>query len=107
AGSGAGAAESGRSQMLTMLGLTAFESKEQLALLIPIIAVGGGLLVAVVAVITTAVQKTAQTKAREETRREIAAYVAEGTISPDDATKILSAGTLAGQIDALKQKLKV
>lgn len=36
--------------------------------------------------------KVEQTQAREETRREIAAYVAEGSISPDDAAKLLSVG---------------
>jgi hypothetical protein len=82
-------------------------SDNQLSLAIPIIALGGGFLVALVAIITSAVQKIAQTKAREESRREIAAYVAEGTISPDDATKMLNAGSLAGHIDQFKQKLKL
>lgn len=36
--------------------------------------------------------KLRQTEAREETRREIAAYVAEGSISPDDAAKLMAAG---------------
>jgi hypothetical protein len=31
-----------------------------------------------------------ETRAREATRREIAAYVAEGSIAPDDAAKLLS-----------------
>ena len=89
--------------MLThMLGAT---SNQEMAVLV--IAVGGGLVVGVVAIITNAVQKISQTKAREESRREIAAYVAEGTISPDDATKMLNAGSLAGHIDQFKQKLKM
>lgn len=37
--------------------------------------------------------KLRQTEAREETRREIAAYVAEGSIGPDDAAKLMAAGT--------------
>lgn len=53
---------------------------------------GGGIVVAVVAIITEAIRKMWQTKAREESRREIAAYVAEGSISPDDAAKLLAAG---------------
>ena len=36
--------------------------------------------------------KLQQTEAREETKREIAAYVAEGSISPDDAAKLIAAG---------------
>lgn len=35
--------------------------------------------------------KTEQALAREESRREIAAYVAEGSMSPDDAEKLLAA----------------
>jgi hypothetical protein len=68
-----------------------------------IVLFGGGILVAIVAIITEALRKTAQTKAREESRREIAAYVAEGSISADDAAKLLTSG---GSIaDKLKQKL--
>lgn len=50
------------------------------SLIIPIIAIVGGL-----------IQKTLQTKQVETTRREVAAYVAEGTMHPDDAAMILSA----------------
>ncbi len=35
--------------------------------------------------------KTEQAMAREESRREVAAYVAEGSMSPEDAEKILAA----------------
>lgn len=70
--------------------------------MVAMIAIGGGLTVAVVGIVAGAVQKTYTTKQREQSRREIAAYVAEGTISPDDAAKILSAGGSLG--DKLKQK---
>ena len=79
---------------------------DHLEALIPIIAITGGVIVALVAIITSAITKASQTKAREESRREIAAYVAEGTISPDDAAKILSAGTVASQIEALRNKVR-
>jgi hypothetical protein len=69
------------------------------------IAIGGGLTVAVVGIVAGTIQKTYQTKQREQSRREIAAYVAEGTISPEDAAKILSAGGSFG--DKLKQRLGV
>lgn len=36
--------------------------------------------------------KVRQCEAREETRRELAAYVAEGSIDPDDAAKLMGAG---------------
>ena len=65
---------------------------------------GGGFVVAIVAIIAEAFRKTAQTKAREESRREIAAYVAEGTISPDDAAKLLASGGTIG--DQLKEKIR-
>ena len=65
---------------------------------------GGAFAVAIVAIITEAIRKTAQTKAREESRREIAAYVAEGTISPDDAAKLLAAGGSLG--DQIKEKIR-
>ena len=39
------------------------------------------------------VRKMLETRAKEQTKREIAAYVAEGTIAPDDAARILQAGS--------------
>jgi len=69
------------------------------------IAIGGGLVVAVVAIVAETIRKTSVTKQREQTRREIAAYVAEGSITPDDAAKILAAGGTLG--DRLKEKLGV
>ena len=78
---------------------------DEMTLLIPIAAIGGGVLVALVGIIAGTASKTLQTRAREESRREIAAYVAEGTISPEEATKILNAGSLAGHIDRIKQKM--
>lgn len=39
------------------------------------------------------VRRTTETKQREQSRREIAAYVAEGTITPDDAVRMMAAGT--------------
>ena len=36
--------------------------------------------------------KAAEARDREESRREIAAYVAEGTISPQDAALIIASG---------------
>jgi hypothetical protein len=66
--------------------------REILELAIPILAIGGGLIVAIIAIVVTSIQKVMMTRAREQTRREVAAYVAEGTISPDDAVRILSSG---------------
>ncbi|MDX9911985.1 MAG: hypothetical protein RBS39_09150 [Phycisphaerales bacterium] len=46
---------------------------------------------------------TAKSRHREQTRREIAAYVAEGSITPGDATRLLAAGT---DNDAIEHLLK-
>ena len=42
---------------------------------------------------------------REQTKREIAAYVAEGTIRPEDATAILNAGTPTQGGSAAEQQI--
>jgi hypothetical protein len=43
-------------------------------------------------VLISQISSVIRSKHREESRREIAAYVAEGSISPQDAALILSAG---------------
>jgi hypothetical protein len=59
--------------------------------IIPIVAVGGSMFVAVVAIVGGTIRAALAHKHREESRREIAAYVAEGSMSPEDAAKILAA----------------
>ncbi len=67
---------------------------------IPVIAVGGGFVVAITAIVSNAVRSIVQSKHTEESRREIAAYVAEGTISPEDAKQLLNSGR------SLKDKIR-
>ncbi|MCA9293257.1 MAG: hypothetical protein KDA20_05530 [Phycisphaerales bacterium] len=55
-------------------------------LLIPILAIPSGLVIALFAIAC----RTGNIKERERTRREVAAYVAEGTIAPDDAERLLT-----------------
>ncbi len=62
---------------------------------IPIIAIGGGILVALTAIIGGVLHGILRTRAREQSRREIAAYIAEGSMTPDDAERILEAGMRA------------
>jgi glutamate synthase domain-containing protein 2 len=56
---------------------------------------------------TKARAKVQQIQAREETRREIAAYVAEGSISADDAAKLMAMGpdSLEGVKAGLREML--
>lgn len=54
--------------------------------------VGGGLLFAAVVVVTGMIKSVMGTRAREQTKREMAAYVAEGSVQPEDAIKMLTAG---------------
>lgn len=69
---------------MTTLAIDGDEAK-----LIIFIAVCG---VAVIWIVTSAVRKTLAHRYREDSRREIAAYVAEGTITPSDAVALLNAG---------------
>ena len=59
--------------------------------LIPLVAITGGLCVAIIAIVSGTIRSVSSRKQLEESRREIAAYVAEGSMSPDDAATLLSA----------------
>jgi hypothetical protein len=63
--------------------------------LIPLVAIVGGLCVAVVGMVTGTIQRISKTKAREQTRREVAAYVAEGSMSAEEGERLLRAGLTA------------
>ena len=51
-----------------------------------------GSIIALSWIILHAAQKMVKTRAREASRREIAAYIAEGTMSPDDGVRLMDAG---------------
>lgn len=55
---------------------------------------GGAFTVAIVAIVANAIRKIVQSRSKEQSRREIAAYVAEGSISPDDAVRLLESGSV-------------
>ena len=59
---------------------------------IPIVAIVMGCSVGIIAVIFGSIAGVYKARAREETKRELAAYVAEGTIDPDKAIAMLQAG---------------
>lgn len=60
--------------------------------LIPVLAIVIGCGTGVIAIVFTTMAGVAKARAREATKREIAAYVAEGTIDPETAIAILNAG---------------
>ncbi len=57
---------------------------------VPLFIIGGA--IAIVAILSGCFTKIIMVRSREKTRREIAAYVAEGTIDPDKAIEMLKAG---------------
>jgi hypothetical protein len=63
---------------------------EDVAVMAIIFGVGG--VVAVIAIVFDTLQKITVTRQRETTKREVAAYVAEGSMTPEDAERIIKAG---------------
>ncbi|MFT5422911.1 MAG: putative membrane protein [Phycisphaerales bacterium] len=64
--------------------LAAFEGPD-----IAVLAIGGGLTVGVIGILFGTIGGIANKRQEEQTKREIAAYVAEGSISPADAESII------------------
>lgn len=60
-------------------------------LFIPFLIFGGVALVAVVMVVFDAIKRISINGEREKSRREIAAYVAEGSMTPDDGIRLMNA----------------
>jgi polyhydroxyalkanoate synthesis regulator phasin len=56
---------------------------------IPFIAITGSFILAMVGLVAWVIISTVKTRERERTRRELAAYVAEGTITPEDAQRMM------------------
>jgi hypothetical protein len=61
-------------------------------MIIPILAISGGLVVAIISILATNIRASVVGREREAARREIAAYVAEGSMTPEQAERILAAG---------------
>jgi hypothetical protein len=68
-------------------------------------AVIGAFAVPIIAIIAGVIHSTAKTRYREETKRELAAYVAEGTLRPEDAERILRANGPDDELEKLKRDL--
>jgi hypothetical protein len=55
------------------------------------IALTGGLVIGLVAVVGNLAHKVMRSRAREQTKREIAAYVAEGSMTPEEGERLIKA----------------
>lgn len=66
-------------------------------MLIPLTAIVCGSVIAVIAIIFTSVRAMVVSRNREQTKRELAAYVAEGTLDPDKAVSMINAGRPIGE----------
>ena len=60
--------------------------------LLAIVAISMGCLTGMVAIVGWLVGGVMRARAREATKRELAAYVAEGTLDPDTAVAMINAG---------------
>ncbi len=61
-------------------------------IIIPVVAITGGILIAIIAIVFGSVRRMVMSSNLEKSRREIAAYIAEGSMSPDDGERLLNAG---------------
>ena len=57
-----------------------------------IVTIGGGMSVAVFAIVVSAIKSTLKTRQLEQSRREIAAYIAEGSMTPEQGERLMAAG---------------
>ncbi len=60
--------------------------------MIAAIAIVGGLSIGVIAIVSATIKNIAKAKMRETTKREIAAYIAEGTMTHEEGERLLAAG---------------
>ena len=61
--------------------------------IIPIIGVGGAFVVGIIWIVFSTIASIFTGRAKEATRRELAAYVAEGSMTAADAASIINAGS--------------
>jgi hypothetical protein len=59
---------------------------------IAILAIALGCTVGIVAIVSGSIMKVVVSRQREQTKRELAAYIAEGTLEPDQAVAIINSG---------------
>ncbi|MEC9373477.1 MAG: hypothetical protein VYC34_06520 [Planctomycetota bacterium] len=64
---------------------------------IGMIAVAGAFAIPIVAIIAGVASSTSSSRDKERSRREIAAYVAEGSMTPEEGERLLNAGEKVGR----------
>ena len=67
----------------------------ELEVVIPIVAIVFGSLGWVISIIVSGIRDSKATRQREESRREIAAYIAEGSMTPEQGERLMQAGEAA------------
>ena len=60
--------------------------------IIPLVAIVMGCMVGMTAIVGGVASNVLRSRAREQTKRELAAYVAEGLLDPDKAVSMINAG---------------
>jgi len=65
---------------------------EDIEMLIPIIAIAGGLSLAAFCTFVGMLKSVSRTQQVEKSRREIAAYIAEGSMTPEEGERLMRAG---------------
>ena len=65
--------------------------------IIPLLAITLSILAGMVGIVGWTITSVVRTRAREQTKRELAAYVAEGTLDPDKAVALANAGMMKWQ----------
>ena len=70
---------------------------DQPGLLIPIIAIGGGFCVAIIAITFESFKAIAVNAERQKSLREISAYIAEGSMTPEQGERLLAATKQSGK----------
>ncbi len=77
---------------MTMLACLDFAELITTGKIIPLVAIVMGCMVGMTAIVGGAASNVLRSRAREQTKRELAAYVAEGLLDPDKAVSMINAG---------------
>ena len=72
---------------------------------IPVVAIVFGLTFAGVCAVVSAIKSVLMSRQHEQSRREIAAYVAEGSMTPEEGERLLNAGQRFGECGTRKRKV--